>query len=225
MKMGVAAAAVAGTALATAPVAMAASNGLSFITDPSSGKNLNSGNENSAWQVSPVNGATCSGASSTNGYFVTGYLSTVDITTNPGAFTWDATGPHTATGVTQPLIDASHSTYVNRNTDNPLPSGEGPVQNTGPMTWSDFTDADIPTGDYHIGLACVHGTTLDRFYDTQIHFTSNGTSLTWSTIPNPQVPEFPVTVLLPISAGLVAAAGGFVLYRRRQKATTVAASA
>jgi hypothetical protein len=228
-RVGLVSVALAGAGLAAAPVATAAGTlGFAVITDSANTNlNKNSGGSQDQWQIRPYNTPSfCTGSSQT-GYFVTGYITSED----PSTITFDAQGnPVTASGTTFSLFDAGTSPFIERNTAPPIPpSTQGQVQNSGPMSYSVFDTTTLPVGDYHVGLACVHvvsGTrTLDNFYDTRIHVAldaSDPAGFSWQTVPNPQVPEFPMTAVLPISAGLVVAAGAFVLHRRRRSSVDVA---
>jgi hypothetical protein len=228
-RVGIASAAVAGAALVTAPVAMAAASlNFALITNPTTGQKMNSGGSQDAWQVQASPNGFCTG-SSQNGYFVTGY---VTDQSDPTSITFDATGnPVTASGVTFSLYDSSLSQYIERNTAPPAPGQQaGQVLPSGPMTWAAFDTSSLPPGTYHVGLACVfvsNGTrTLDKVFDTSVQFTADVADpggFTWQTVPNPQVPEFPMTAVLPVSAAVVVAAGGYAIHRRRRTSVNTAA--
>jgi hypothetical protein len=87
--------------------------------------------------------------------------------------------------------------------------------------------ATLPAGTYNIGIACATATgAVDTFWNAQVTVTANSQDAAgevWQTVPNPQVPESPWSLALPISAAVILGGGGYLVVRRRRRAVPTAA--
>ena len=152
----------------------------------------------------------------------------VDASANPnvGALTFDSNGP-VGTGTVYPLYDVGGNPFTNKATN----TGDARVIGIPPFNFSLFSidgratgpnpdgTLALPAATYNIGIACAKADgTGDKYWNTQLIMSADGTDIngeTWATQPNPQVPEFPLSVALPVSAAAVLGAGFLVARRRR----------
>lgn len=209
--------------------------GLALIVNPSNTtQNVNSGGSSTSWTIKLPSGAACSGDTAGQQYHVYSYIAEVTANPDPGALTFDSNGP-IGNGTVYPLYDASSNAYINAATA----ITSGAVQNIPTFNFSLYsidgrtTPANpdgtltLPAGTYNVGVACAHADgTGDKYWNTQVVFSPSGTDVNgevWQTQPNPQVPEFPLSIVLPVSAAAVLGAG-FVLSRRRRAKGAVAAA-
>jgi hypothetical protein len=150
------------------------------VVKPQTGEPLEAGGSQTQFALAAPKGASCTGSSSQNGYFVTGYITAGAI--DPARLRFDADGPHSSSSSdkTYNLIDATGSPYIGLNTGTPDASGQGALEPTGPLTWQYYDSHYLPPGRYHLGLACTHspgdGTTqLDRFWDSTVQISADAT--------------------------------------------------
>jgi hypothetical protein len=165
-------------AVTVTSLAAATKLGEVVVVDPQSGNSLRAGGSQTLFALRSPTGASCTGSSSQNGYFVTGYVTAEAI--DPASLSFDFDGPHSASAsdATHNLIDANGSPYIELNTAPADESGQGALRATGALTWRYFDAKDLAPGEYHLGLACTHspgdGTTrLDRFWDTAVRFVAD----------------------------------------------------
>jgi hypothetical protein len=150
--------------------------GDALVINPATNKELTGGGSKQPFVVEVPDQGACRGSSSRNGYFVSSFITSA--ANDPTTLSFDADGPHTRTGVAFPLFDATHSSYVERNTDQPRSgSTEGAVLPTGSLTWTDFDTSALPPGSYRVGLACIASgnatRVVDRYWDRAVSFTAD----------------------------------------------------
>jgi hypothetical protein len=240
-KLGVAA--LLGTAImasgAYSASAQGTNAGTALIVD-TTGKNLNAGGSQVPFLVKLPAGASCSG-DTVHGFHAFGFIVDSTAVPNPGTLMFDSGGPvagpsgqTAATGF--PLASAAGGTASSINQAVALNTGQ--VQNPNPAggnyDWSFFSvdgsaGFQLPTGTYWVGIACTNPVvtqgqpvSVDQFWSAQLTFSGSTTDPnmeTWQTQPNPQVPEFPWALALPLSALGILCIGVFVVRRRRTEAT------
>ncbi len=224
-RTGVVSAAICGTALVAAPMALAATLGPVVISDPATAAELTSGTSTQVFELRTVaNGGFCTGSTGVEGYTVTGYITDVPTT----SLTWSASaGPRTTSGKAYPLFDSTGTSYVGRNTNTPdAGSATGGVLPTGSLSWDRYVQNNLLTaGTYRIGLACIApNLTLDNYFETEISIGGESSNFTWQRPGNPVIPEVPYAVILP-ATGVAALAAGGLLEMRRRKASGAATAA
>ena len=181
-----------------------------------------SGSQGTTITLLPPSGAACSGTAP-QGYRVESFI--IDASVNPTTLTYDNLGPHAPGGaLAYPLFDTVGGQWSQKN---PALTPAGQVIDLTTINLQIFADADVlPTGDYKIGYACslngVAETASNRHWETTIHVTKTGNAtLTFGPIvPPAQVPEAPLSVLLPLTGAALLGAGVIV---KRRRAAGVAA--
>jgi hypothetical protein len=209
------------------------------VVKPQTGEPLGAGGSQTQFALAAPKGASCTGSSSKNGYFVTGYLTAEAI--DPAHLHFDADGPHSSSpaDTTYNLIDANGTPFIGWNTGQPDASGQGALEPTGPLTWQYYDNHYLPPGRYHLGLACTHspgdGTMqLDRFWDSSVQISADTTDpqgFHWSVLSTADASAAKsssngaftwILVAVLIGAGIVS--GGVIVRRSRRsrsKATAV----
>jgi hypothetical protein len=199
------------------------------IVDAQGSKALRTGGSQTPFALKAPAGASCTGSSSENGYFVTGFVTPEAI--DPSTLHFDYDGPHSASpsDKTYHLIDTNGSPYIELNTAGPDTSGQGALLPTPALTWKYFDLTYLPPGTYHVGLACTHspgdGTrTMDRFWDTAVVFSRAGDDpggFSWS-VPSAGGSSSPGTSVngstwaLLVVAAVGVGAAGFAMRRSRR---------
>ena len=228
--------AIAGFMAATPALAAGTNAGLALIVNPSNQTvNINTGGSQTPWTIKLPAGAACSGDTAGQAYHVYGYIVDDAANPDPGNLTFNSDGP-VGSGTVFPLYDNTQTPYVNIATA----INTGQIINI-PTFNLDLFSIDgrgtannpdgtlvLPAGVYDVGVACAHGNGAgDKYWNTKITVSSSGTDVngeSWATVPNPQVPEFPLSVALPLSAAGVLGTG-YLVSRRRRRPTGVAALA
>lgn len=177
----------------------------------------------------PTNGY-CPGDAANQGYRWQTYIApaAVDVAT----LEFDGEGVHTTRAE-----DASYDQYV----WNLFSVGQDPIGDQNPaLNPAGFLDLSgnkfsfqvfeewelLPAGDYNLGIACTKSRVLETYWALPVTVTvAPGGAVTWRVNDGPptDVPEAPLSVLLPLTG--LAAAAGVVLYRRRGSATPSTAAA
>jgi len=163
------------------------------------------------------NAAFCPGDSATGNYRWQTFIT--PATVDPATLTYDSTGPVPQAGeATWPLFDVGGSPVVAQTTG----VGDGLVS-TFAMNLAVFdTEGLIPDGDYKIGIACTLGGVTQTYWSIPVSLVPGAAIINYQpTTPGPDIPEAPLSVLLPLTG--LAAVGGFVVLRRRQSASALAA--
>ncbi len=223
----------AATALMGTSTAWAAGTdaGLALIVNPANQTvNINSGGSQTVWTLKLPTGAACSADTAGNQYLIQSYLVDAAANPDPGLLTFNSEGP-IGTGTVFPLFDATGSPYISQATENTT----GAIRNIPGFDLNIFSiDArttprnpegtlTLPAGTYNLGIACSKPgpggiSAGDKFWNTKIVVSANGTDVngeTWQTQPFPQVPEIPLSILLPLSAAAVLGTGVLVSKRKR----------
>ncbi len=212
-----------------APAATANPGGPAIITTSDFFTPLNSGGGDTVWSIKLPPGASCSGDTATNNFHVFTYVapSTVD----PATLHFGSAGPDNNPQAF-PLVDDGGSPQIALNTG--IGTGQVPVPALPRMKWGNpptpFDSSLIPPGTYNVGIACADGAGVnDKFWNVQETFAGDPTVFTgpnafaWTVVPAGNVPEVPVTVLLPLSAVGLFGAGALVVRRRRSPGVVAAA--
>ncbi len=165
---------------------------------PSEGQQLDSGDETTAFTLRLPAGAACTGDSANDGYRVIGYL--VPAGTDISTVTFGLNGPEpSATGAPQsafrqPLYETTGSPFY-ANTANAQPgSAAGFIINIPNLSLGIYEDpgtpgAEVPSGDYELGVVCWGPNTaanptpaVDQFWRIPVSITEVAgppTGLTW----------------------------------------------
>jgi hypothetical protein len=216
-KVSLAAAAVAGTTLIGASAASA--NTVTSISPTSGGSST-------GFQLTLPVGAKCSGDSTGNPAYQVGSYE-VPISVDPTTVNYGSGSPSVGAG----LFSSTQVAFQQQPTG--VSTGTVPALPT--FSWKFFTPAgnsggdygagqDLGPGQYNIGIACFNTTTGavdgNNFWNEVVTFTTSSSDaggFTWTTVTNnPQTPETPFAVLLPLSALALLGGGAFVLRRRRR---------
>lgn len=176
-----------------------------------------SGNQGTEITFTPPSGASCSGTASSGFHWDT-YI--VSSSVNSAALTFDLNGPVPPSGqVAFPLFSTTGSQLSQKN---PATTPAGLITGLSTINFQVYVDAGVlPAGSYKIGYACTNSVGAvegGHFWEQPItisNVTANG--LTYSLVTPPaQVPEAPLSVLLPLTGAALVGAG--VIAKRRRSA-------
>ena len=180
-----------------------------------------SGNQGTTITFTPPSGASCTG-SGTQGYRWDTYL--VSAAVNSAALTFTGDGPVGPSGsLAFPLFDTNGAQLSQKN---PAPSPVGLITGLSTINLQVFSDAGVlPAGNYKIGYACTFNGAVEggHFWEQPItisNVTANGLSYGPTVVPPAEVPEAPLSVLLPLTGAALLGAG--VLVKRRRAAGVAA---
>ena len=138
---------------------------------------ITAGGSATPFEVRMPFGATCSGDSTTGGYRVQTFV--VPVSDDLNSLTFDSSGPMPAgygAAFRQPLFtDVGGTPLTNINTAAAGPLYPGQVPNSFPATsFAVFDTSYAPApGTYRLGVACTNGSTLDKYWSTQITFVAD----------------------------------------------------
>ncbi len=227
--------AIALVSMTTAASAEHKNGGAATIINRATGQPINSFGSQTPFSFKLPNEAACSGDTAADNFHIFSYIADATAYPDPGNLAYTPDGPiPVGDGVVFTLYQTTGSPYVNK-TAAPI---SGFIQNLPDFNFNLYsidgriTDTApdgtfvLPAGTYNIGLACANpdGTT-DKIFNAQVIVSPSNTDtngLTFEVVPVPQVPDTPLTVLLPLSAAALGGAA-FVTMRRRRSSSTVAA--
>jgi MYXO-CTERM domain-containing protein len=209
------------TALLTgAPQAGAQSPGEVVVVSGADGSPITGGGSDTAFSLRLPDGAACPGDSEQGEYRVQGFL--VPASVDPGTLEYKGLRPQTDGG--WPLYEVSSITYMNRATDKAdEPGGEGTIINIPAFSFAVFEPGMVPLGRAHLGIACSHYGTTERYWATDIEVVSDDADpagIAWTVVdpPAPADEGSSAPVTMGLAAVALAAAVGVGRRRRRSAA-------
>ncbi|HVT78002.1 MAG TPA: hypothetical protein VHD87_13290 [Acidimicrobiales bacterium] len=180
------------------PRAAAATGGTAEIVTqgngtPGSRATLDAGNAGTNFSLKLPDGAACSGDSQGGEYRVQSFM--VPASVDPSTLTFDGGGPipnGLGAALRQPLFQTNTSPFVNGATNVAAhPGGPGVIIDIPAFNLGVLPPAQVPAGDYLVGIACTKGEAgpkqLDRYWSATLHLGSAatpGAALSWTAAPD-----------------------------------------
>ncbi len=170
--------------------AQAVYGGILTVLEPSSGNAVTAGGRTDSFVLDPPDGDdACAGDSATDNYRYYGFIATEDV--DPTTLAFDGSGlPMPSEGtVALPLLTGAASTIpligqTEIDTGRLLPRPE--------VNLAAFAPDLLPPGRYTVGLSCVQGRTLDRYWTTGFDIAADPedpAGWIWTAVP--RVPPTP----------------------------------
>lgn len=188
-----------------------------------SGRPIDGGGSATPFTLRLPDGAACPGDSANDGYRVNSYMVPLDV--DPTTVTYDGTGPVPATlGINgsfrQPLYDLVTHPFVSHQTaEAAAPGAPGPIVNVPAFSFGVFARGDVPSGRYHVGIACTRLNEIEVVWDAELQVTEDAgdepASLRWTTVGSTSNEDTGPSSALAV--GAAAAVGAVVLIGRARR--------
>ncbi|HVV38284.1 MAG TPA: hypothetical protein VHC63_16875 [Acidimicrobiales bacterium] len=156
---------------------------------PGSRATLDAGNAGTNFSLKLPDGAACSGDSQSGEYRVQSFM--VPASVDPATLTFDGGGPipnGLGAALRQPLFQTNTAPFVNGATNVAAhPGGPGVIIDIPAFNLAVLPPAQVPAGDYLVGIACTKGEAgpkqLDRYWSATLHLgaaATAGAPLSWT---------------------------------------------